>query len=300
MPSPLSRQRSSGLQLAIGTYVIWGLFPLYLMLVRTVPPVEFVGWRIIWTLPFCLLLVGLGRHSAELRTALADRRIVARLTLSALLIGTNWTIYTVAIQQGHVFAASLGYYINPLANVLAGTLFLGERLNRRQWAAVALAAAGVSLLAWGAREMLWISLTLALSFCAYGLARKTTPVSALAGLTIESAVLLVPAIIVVGWYATGPGGSSFLISPHLSLLIMLGGIITGVPLMMFAAAARRMDYSTLGMVQFIAPTMVFLIGLTLFHEPLRPVQLACFVAIWIAIGLFVWDLLAQRRRPQPR
>lgn len=282
--------------MAIGAYTLWGLMPLYLMWVRRVPPVEFVAWRIVWTLPFCLAVIALGRHWADLRAALANRAVLSRLALSALTIGTNWTVYTLAIQQGHVFAASLGYYINPLANVLAGTLFLGERLTRLQWAAVALAAAGVSLLAWGAADMLYISLTLAVSFCTYGLLRKLTPVGPLAGLTIESGLLIVPSLVVLAWYAAGPGGSGFAVSPGLSLLIAMGGAITAVPLMLFAGAARRMDYSTLGMVQFIAPTMVFLIGLTLFHEPLRPIQLACFLAIWSSIALFVWDLLAQRRR----
>lgn len=287
---------SSGLPLALGAFGIWGLFPLYLRLVHQVPPLEFIGWRIIWTLPFCLAVIAVGRHGGELRAALADRAVVRRLTLSALLVGTNWTVYVLAIQADHFFAASLGYYINPLANVLAGTLFLGERLSRRQWVAVALAALGVSLLAWGARDMLGISLVLAVSFCAYGLVRKTTPVGSLAGLAVESAVLLVPALALAGWYAASPAGSSFAVAPLSSLLIALSGVLTAVPLMMFTAAAQRMDYSVLGMTQFLAPTMVFVLGLTVFGEPLRPVQLACFVLIWLAIAVFVWDLIDRRRK----
>ncbi|MDE2437415.1 MAG: EamA family transporter, partial [Sphingomonadales bacterium] len=147
-----------GLPYAVGAYGIWGLLPLYLRLVHSVPPVEFIAWRILWTLPFCLALVLLMRQGRSLRGAFANRQTLMRLTLSATLIGANWTIYVLAIQAGQFFAASLGYYINPLANVLAGTLFLGERLSARQWAAVALAALGVSLLAWDARDMLWISL----------------------------------------------------------------------------------------------------------------------------------------------
>lgn len=292
--SPRLPRPTDGLTLALGAFGIWGLMPLYLRLVHQVPPLEFVGWRIIWTVPFCLLIVALGRHGAELRAALASVRIVRRLALSALLVGTNWTIYVLAIQADHFFAASLGYYINPLANVLAGTLFLGERLTSRQWLAVGLAALGVSLLAWGALDMLGISLSLAISFCAYGLVRKVTPVSSLAGLTVESALLLIPAIAIAAWYGFSPAGSSFGVTAGSSLLIACAGIITPVPLMMFAAAAQRMDYSTLGMTQFLAPTMVFIMGLTLFHEPLRPVQLACFVLIWLAIALFTWDLLARR------
>lgn len=296
MPPLRSSQPSSGLSLALGAFGIWGLFPLYLRLVHQVPPLEFIGWRITWTLPFCLAVIAIGRHGAELRAALNDWTLLRRLTLSALLVGTNWTVYVLAIQSGHFFAASLGYYINPLANVLAGTLFLGERLNPRQWIAVGLAALGVSLLAWGALDMLGISLVLAISFCAYGLVRKTTVVGSLAGLTIESAVLLVPALALIGWYASSPSGSSFGVSAGSSLLIALAGPITAIPLMLFTAAAQKMDYSALGMTQFVAPTMVFILGLTLFGEPLLPVQLACFVLIWIAIAVFVWDLIDRRRR----
>jgi chloramphenicol-sensitive protein RarD len=288
--------RSSGLFMAIGAYGLWGVMPLYLMWVRAVPPVEFVAWRVIWTLPFCLVVIALGRHWAELRIALADRKLLRRLALSALFIGVNWVVFTLAIQQGHVFAASLGYYINPLANVLAGTLFLSERLTRTQWGAVGLAALGVSLLAWGAIEMLYISLTLALSFGAYGLVRKLTPVGPLIGLTIESALLLIPALATMAWFAASPAGSSFAVRPALSLLIAASGTITAVPLMLFAGAARRLDLSMLGMVQFMSPTISFVIGLVVFHEPLRPVQLACFLLIWSAIALFVYDLLARRQR----
>lgn len=294
-PSPHPR-KSGGLSLALGAFGIWGLFPLYLRLVHQVPPLEFIGWRIVWTLPFCLAVIAIGRHGAELRATLRNGAVVRRLALSALLVGINWTVYVLAIQADHFFAASLGYYINPLANVLAGTLFLGERLSTRQWIAVALAALGVSLLAWGARDMLGISLVLAISFCAYGLVRKTTSVGSLAGLTIESAVLLVPAAVLIGWYAASPSGSSFGMSAGSSVLIALAGPITAIPLMLFTAAAQRMDYSAIGMTQFIAPTMVFVLGLTLFGEPLRPVQLACFVLIWIAIAVFVWDLLDRRSK----
>lgn len=294
MPSSSSPRNSSGLPLAVGAYFIWGLFPLYLHLVKQVPPIEFIGWRIAWTLPFCLVAIAFGKQWADLRAVFGNFRLVRRLTLSAILVGTNWAVYVLAIQAGHYFAASLGYYINPLANVLAGTLFLGERLSPRQWIAVGLAAIGVSLLAWDARDMLGISLTLAISFCAYGLVRKTTPVGSLTGLTVESAVLLIPALALVGWYAASPAGSSFGLSLGSSLLIAMAGVVTAVPLIMFASAAQRMDYSTLGMVQYVAPTMVFILGLTVFGEALRPVQMACFVLIWLAIAVFIWDLLARR------
>ena len=285
----------SGLPQAIGAYLLWGLLPLYLMLVHHVPAFEFVGWRVVWTFPVCLLIVALRKQWPDVRRALGNPRVLGLLTVSALLIGGNWLVYIAAIQAGHVFAASLGYYINPLVNVLAGTLFLGEKLTPRQWVAVALAAAGVSLLAWGAHEMLGISLVLAMSFAAYGLVRKFVPVGSLPGLTIETLVLLLPAIGLLAWQAGEPGGVSLGQGVASDLLIACSGVVTAVPLLLFAVAARRMDYSTLGFVQFLAPTLVFLVGLYVFREPLRPVQLLCFVAIWISIAIFSWDLWSRRK-----
>lgn len=285
----------SGLPAAVAAYLIWGMMPAYLLLVHAVPPYEFVGLRIIFTLPLCLLFIAVRGQFGELRAALANPRAMLALAASALIIGGNWLIYIVAVQGGHVFAASLGYYINPILNVLMGTLFLKERLSRLQWLAVALASAGIALLAWDARDMLWFSLTIALSFSVYGLIRKLAPVGSLPGLTIESLILFLPAIAIAWGSAAAHGGSSLGRDLPSSLLIAFSGPMTAVPLLLFAVAARRMDYSTLGFVQFLAPTMVFFEGLLLFHEPLRPVQLACFVAIWTAIAVFVWDLLARRR-----
>lgn len=295
MPSNPPSKPHGGLPFALGAYLIWGLLPLYLRLVHEVPPFEFVGWRILFTLPFCLLFIALRQQGADLRAALANRHVVLLLVASSVLIAVNWLVYISAIQQGHVLASSLGYYINPLVNVVFGTLFLREKLSGRQWAAVALAAAGVSLLAWNARDMLWISLTLAVSFSAYGLVRKLVPVGSLPGLTIESGILVIPAALVVWHYAASPAGTMFGDNLRISLLMALSGVLTAVPLLLFALAARRMDYSALGFVQFLSPTLVFVIGLTVFHEPLKPLQLACFALIWSAIALFVWDLLARRR-----
>lgn len=295
MSTPTQPNDNSGLPLAFATFLIWGLMPLYLMLVKAVPPVEFVGWRIVFTLPICLALVLALGQTTQLRAALAWP-VLRLLLLSSVMIAINWLVYTVAVQTGHVLATAIGYYMNPLANVLAGTLFLGERLSQRQWLAVALAALGVSLLAWDALDTMGISLALAGSFCAYGLIRKLAPVESLPGLTGESLILLGPASALLIWAAQGPAGSAFGGDLSLSLLIAASGIITALPLLMFAMAARRMDYSTLGMVQFLAPTIVFFLGLFLFDEPLKPSQLGCFVLIWAAIAVFLWDLFEQRRR----
>ena len=287
----------TGLASAFGAYLIWGFLPLYLILVREVPAFEFVGWRIIWTLPLCLLIVAFRKQLPELLAALGNVRAMGWLLLSATLIAVNWVVYVWAIQQGYIYAASLGYYINPLINVLLGTLVLKERLSRLQWAAVALAGFGVSLLLGGALTTLWISLTLAISFGSYGLIRKQVTVGALPGLTIESLLLLIPSAIVTFYYAGLPAGSAFTRDIGLSLAILLGGALTAFPLLMFAIAARRLPYSTLGFIQFLAPSIVFVLGLTVFGEELKPVQAACFACIWAAAAIFVWDLWLRARTP---
>lgn len=299
MNEQTSQAPPSGLPAAISAYLIWGLLPLYLLAMRSVPAVEFVGWRIIWTLPLCLAIVAARRQLGELAAALCNRRVMAMLAASSLLIGGNWLVYVWAIQTDNIYAASLGYYINPLINVLLGTLVLGEKLSRRQWIAVGIAGAGIALLIGGALTTLWISLTLALSFGTYGLIRKQVAVGSLPGLTIESAILLLPSIGVAWWFAQGPQGSSFGQDLSLSLGIMAGGVLTALPLWLFAVAARRMDYSTLGFIQFLAPTMAFILGLTVFEAELQPVQLACFALIWTAIAVFVWDLWSRRAAVKP-
>lgn len=291
--------KPSGLPPALGAYLIWGFLPLYLLLVKVVPPFEFVAWRIIWTLPICLLIVWVRRQWPEVREALRNAKVMRVLAASATLVAINWFVYVWAIQNEQVYAASLGYYINPLVNVLLGTVLLSEKLSRLQWIAVAIASAGVAVLATGAVTTLWISLTLAISFGTYGLLRKQVPVGSLPGLTIESAILLLPSAGIAGWYAMSPAGSSFDDSLGLSLAIVLGGVLTAVPLLLFAIAARRMDYSTLGFTQFLAPSIVFVLGLTVFEKPLHTTEMISFALIWTALAIFVWDLLAKRRAIRP-
>jgi chloramphenicol-sensitive protein RarD len=289
--------RTGGLAMAVAAYTIWGFLPLYIALLRHVPAFELVAWRVIFTLPLCLAIAAWRGQMGDIRAAFGNPRVLVLLLLSSALIGFNWVVYIEAVNGGHVLAASLGYYINPLLNVALGTIFLGEKLNPARWAAVALAIVGVAVLALGALETLWISLALALSFALYGLVRKVAPVGSVPGLTIESAVLLLPAIAIATWFAGSPAGSSFGDDLENSLLLAGAGIATAVPLLCFALAARRLDLSTLGFVQFLAPTIVFVLGLTIFSEPMRTVQLASFVLIWVAIALFSWDLLRRRRAP---
>jgi chloramphenicol-sensitive protein RarD len=270
--------------------------PLYLVLVHSVPPVEFVAWRIIWTLPLAALAIAWTRQGAALWDALFHRRTLLALLASSALVGVNWVIYVVAIQTDHVYAASLGYYILPLVMMVLGLVVLKERLSRPQWGAVALAAVGVGILAIGALTTLWFSITIAITFGLYGLIRKMVGVGSIVGLTVETLLLLVPASGIAIYYALQPQGSAMLHSLPLAGSIALGGPMTAVPLMMFAAAARKMDYTTIGFLQFLSPTVVFLLGLFYFREQLQPAQLGCFVLIWSAMALFVWDLLRNRRK----
>ncbi|MGH6746772.1 EamA family transporter RarD [Novosphingobium sp.] len=288
--------RSGGLAQAFGAYLIWCLFPLYFAMLHAVSPFEVVAWRLLFTLPFCLIMVAVLRQGAQLRAALGNPRLLGTLSVSGLLIGTNWLIYVLAVMEGHVIAASLGYYINPLVNVLAGTIFLRERLSRLQWTAVGLAAIGVAMLAGGALDTLWISMGIALSFAGYGLVRKLAPVESLPGLTVETLVLLIPALGLLGWQASGPAGLAMGQSLNISLLLACAGIVTGIPLLLFAGAARKLDFSVLGFIQFVTPTGIFLLGLFVFGEPLRPVQIFCFLFIWTAIAVFCWDLLSRKRK----
>ena len=292
VPKPKSY---SGLPQAMGAYAVWCLFPLYFALLHDVAPFEVVAWRLLFTLPFCLVMILAMRQGAALRTALTSPRIVGALAVSGLLIGTNWLTYVIAVLDGHVLAASLGYYINPLANVLAGTIFLREKLTRRQWIAVGLAAIGVALLAQGAVETLGISMLMALSFSGYGLVRKLAPVGALPGLTVETIVLLVPGLGLLAWQAHAPQGLMMGTSLRLDLLLACAGPLTAIPLMLFASAARRLDFSVLGFIQFVTPTGLFLLSIFYFGEPLRPIQLVCFLFIWTAIAVFCWDIVSRRR-----
>lgn len=291
-----SHTKASGLPQALAAYVIWGFLPLYLLLVTSVPPVEFVGWRIIWTLPLCFVIIALRGQFPEIRKAIASARVVLMLFASSTLIAINWFVYTWAIMEGNVYAASLGYYLNPLINVLLGTALLGERLSKWQWLAVGVAACAVALLIAGALTTLWISLSLAFSFGLYGMVRKQVDVGALPGLTIESAILLLPASAIAWFYAVSDAGSSFGGDPLMSALIMFSGVATAVPLLLFAIAARRMEYSTLGFIQYLAPTIVFFLGLFVFGEELKRVQLMSFMLIWTAVAIFVTDLWLRSRR----
>ena len=296
-PTPLTAEgkSSGGLPMAIVAYLIWGLLPLYIHAMPSVSGLAFVGWRVVLTLPMCVLVVLATRQGWKLGAALRSPRTLAKLVLSGLLIGSNWLIYVWAIKNGHVFAASIGYYINPLVNVVLGTVFLRERLGRLQWLAVGIALVGVAMLSWGARDTLGISLALAGTFAGYGLVRKLVEVDSLPGLTVETIVLLPFALVLL---AGVDSGAAVMTGPDhaQAALLALSGVVTAVPLVLFAAATRRLDLSTLGFIQYLSPTLQFLVGRYVYHEPLRPAQLACLCTMWLAIAVFSYDIWRRTRR----
>jgi chloramphenicol-sensitive protein RarD len=286
----ISNTARQGLVLGIAAYAFWGVLPIYFKALRAIGPVDIVAHRIVWSVPVLALLLFAFAAWGEVQAALRNPRAVGLLALTALLIGANWLLYVYAVNSGRILAGSLGYYLNPLANVVLGRIVLKERLSWLQWAAVALAAAGISALAIGALGQLWISLTLCISFASYGLLRKIAPVEAVAGLAIETALLSPLAGAWLVWsFASGQptvGNSTFDMA-----LIALAGVVTTVPLLLFTAAARRLAYSTLGMLQFIAPTLQFLIAVLLYGEPFTRSHAIAFGAIWTALGLYVLALV---------
>ncbi len=289
--------QARGLTYGLTAHLFWGSMPLYLLLVKSVPAVEFVAWRLVFTLPLCLAIIAFRSAGAELLEVLRDGRTMLTLLASASIIGLNWFLYVWSIQSGYVYAASLGYYILPLNMMLMGLVFLKEQLTRLQWLAVGLAALGVAALAAGALTTLWLSLALGTTFGFYGLLRKTVKAGSLVGLTVESMVLMPVALAIVGWYWTGPDGSAMAQGWQVGLAVAGSGAMTAIPLILFAVAARAMPYTVIGFLQFISPTIVFLLGLLFFDAELKPAQLACFVLIWAAAGLFTYGLFRGEKPP---
>ena len=287
--------RRTGLILGVGAYLAWGFLPLYFKLVARAPATEIVAHRIVWSLGFLALLATLWHRWPSIRAVLGTSRVMMTLALTATLIGVNWLVYIYAVVSGHVLEGSLGYYLNPLVNVLLGVLLLKERLSRLQIAATVLAGAGVAVLAAGAGTGLWISLTLAISFSFYGFLRKIAPVDALEGLSIETLVLFP---IALGWivWLQHQGQSGFLQDRTTDILLILSGTVTAIPLLLFTAAARRLPYSTMGFLQYISPTLQFLSAVLIFGEPLTGSHMLCFALIWGALALVSFDGLRAAAR----
>jgi len=286
----------SGFFYGLGAYALWGVLPIYFHAIAHIRALDIVAHRVLWSIPFLAVLIAISRGWGKVRTALSDRKTLGVLALTALLIGGNWLLYVYAVTSGHILASSFGYYLNPLANVLLGRFVLKEKLVRLQWIAVAIAAAGISVFAAGALSQLWISLTLCVSFALYGLLRKVVKADAITGLGIETALLFPLAIGWLGW--DYESGASVMGTSQMDAgLLLAAGIVSTTPLILFTAAARRLAYSTLGMLQFLAPTLQFLIGVW-YGEPLKTAHFIAFPAIWIALGLYVTALVRAPKLPQ--
>jgi len=279
----------AGLMLGLGAYAIWGVLPLYFKLIDEVPALEIVCHRIVWSLLFLAILTTLLRRWSGIREALATPRVLMTLVVSSLLIGANWLIWIYSVVTGHVLEGSLGYYLNPLVNVLFGVFLLKEKLTRFQVAAVVLAAAGVAVLAAGAGGAIWISLSLAFSFATYGYLRKVAPVDSIEGLTIETALLTPFALAWIVVLQSGGDGTFLASGIRTDLLLTVAGAITAVPLLLFTGAARRLPYSTLGFLQYIAPSLQFLLAVLVFGERFTLAHAICFGAIWTALVIFAFE-----------
>ena len=286
----------AGVVYATLAFVWWGLFPLYFRIVTTVPAPEILAHRVLWCLLFLAAVLTARRQWGWLRPVLRQPKVLAAFVASALLIGANWLAYIWAVTNGHVLDASLGYFITPLVNVLLGMTLLHERLRRAQWVALSLAALGVVWLAWQAGHPPWIALLLAASFGGYGLMRKVAVLGALEGLTLET-MLLAPLALGVLALAAYRGDGSFPATDALTnLWIIALGPLTAVPLLLFAAGARRLSMTTLGLMQYIGPTIQFAVGVWLFHEPFSTARLIGFGFIWLALLVYTADGLRLARR----
>jgi chloramphenicol-sensitive protein RarD len=276
----------TGIWYALGAYLMWGLFPIYWKWLHEVPALQLIGHRIIWSFVMLTVVMLATRQWTNFRSTLT-RRVLGIYFVAGLLLSANWLIYVWGVNTGHIVETSLGYFINPLFSVLLGMIFLGERLRPAQWFPLGLAASGVIYLTWTYGSLPWIALSLAFTFGFYGLVKKTAPLGSLYGLSLETGLMFFPAL---GYLliAETTGQGAFGHTDIVSLLLMLGaGPVTTVPLLMFASAARRIPLTMVGIMQYIAPTLQFLLGVLIYKEPFTTTSLVGFSLVWVAL-IFFW------------
>lgn len=291
--------RRQGVIYGLSAYLCWGFFPVYFKAVKLVPPLEMVAHRIIWSLAFLLLLITWKGSWRSIFNLLGKPKFLAALLASTLLLATNWLVFIYAVSVGEVLQSSLGYFINPLVSVLLGFVFLGERLQRVQWVSLFLAAAGVVYLALQFGVMPWISLILAVSFGLYGLIRKSLHVEPLMGLAVETLLLAPLALVYILQLGIGGTGIFLASSTKLDLLIPMSGIVTSIPLLLFAAAAKRLRLATVGFLQYITPTMHFLLAVLIYGETFTHTHLISFLFIWSGLALYSLHAYRAVRDPSP-
>ncbi|HGM5166839.1 TPA: EamA family transporter RarD [Serratia marcescens] len=291
-----AKQTRQGIFFALAAYFMWGIAPAYFKLIQQVSADETLTHRIIWSFFFMLALITLGRNWPKVRAACQNRKRLLLLAVTALLIGGNWLLFIWAVNNHHMLEASLGYFINPLVNVLLGMLFLGERFRRMQWVAVALAFTGVLVQLWQFGSLPIIGLGLAFSFAFYGLLRKKIAIDAQTGMLIETLWLLPVAAAYLFLFADSPTSHLSANPWSLNLLLVAAGIVTTVPLLCFTAAATRLRLSTLGFFQYLGPTLMFLLAVTFYGETVGQDKLVTFGFIWAALILFTLDALYTQRK----
>jgi len=298
MDNPSSTQSAAdgkaGLLAGITAYTIWGIFPIYFVLTRAVPATEMVAHRVIWSVPFGLLIILFRKQLKDVWHALKKPKTVALLALAAISLAINWGVYIWAIQQDQIFQGRLGYYINPLVYVLVGVVFFKETLSRLQAMSIFLALIGVAILTVYGGVFPTISLFLAASFTTYGVIRKQVDIGAMPGLFIETVVMILPALIFMGWLSKTGQLQFGQLGTNIDVLLILAGPITVLPLLAFAFAARRMTLSTLGILQYIGPTLQFACGLY-FGEKFTLAHAWCFGLIWVGIIIYSFDAIAKHK-----
>jgi chloramphenicol-sensitive protein RarD len=289
-------QAARGFLFALFAYLLWGLLPLYLKLVAHIPAMEVVAHRIVWSVPIAgVVLLLLGR-TADVKAALRSPKTLLMAALTASLITLNWGTYVWAIAAGRAVETSLGYYINPLMSVVMGAIFLGERFTRAQMAAVALAALAVLLLTVEGGGLPWVSLVLALSFALYGFFRKTLPIGPSQGFFLEVLILCIPALLYLVWLQLA-GEAHFSPTEPGNIALLLGcGPAPAIPLLLYGVGAKLLKLSTIGLMQYIAPTMVFLIAVFAFGEPFDAIHALAFALIWVALAIYSWSMFWPLKR----
>ena len=288
-------ERRLGVLSGLGAYALWGLFPLYFPLLEPASGLEIVAHRVLWSLLFVGLLLTVVRRWPHVRAAVIHRRTLVVLAGAAVLIATNWLIFVYGVNSGHVVETSLGYFINPLVSVVLGVVGFSERLRPLQWTAVGIAAVAVVVLTVDYGRPPWIALSLALTFGLYGLMKKLVNVESAPGLFVETALVALPAAVALGvLHGNGSGTFAQAGVPH-ALLLASSGVATAIPLLLFAAAARRIPLSTVGLLQYLTPLMQLAIGVLVYSEPMPPARLAGFAIVWLALGVFTVDMLRHAR-----
>ncbi len=287
---------NKGVLAGIGAYTLWGLFPIYWRLLEQVPATEILAHRIVWSLAFVALLLILQRDWQWIKGTIHDRRTMVVYTLAAILLSINWFTYIWAVNAGYVVEASLGYFINPLVNFMLGVIFFKEKLRGGQVAAVILAVLGVVYLTVSYGSLPWIALVLAFSFGTYGLIKKTASLESMHGLSLETAVLFLPALGFLLYRGASGVGAFMHLGTATTLLLILAGPVTSIPLLMFGYAARSIPLSMLGFIQYITPTMQFMLGVFVYNEPFPTSRLVGFSMIWLALLLYSIESVRFTRR----